>query len=52
MEMKEVVIIIIIITIIIMIINILMPVQQNSFTYIRVLLVLTDRGISAQRRRP
>jgi hypothetical protein len=26
----------------------LMPVQQNSFTHLRVLLVLTDRGILAQ----
>ena len=25
-----------------------MPVQQNSFTHLRVLLVLTDRGILAQ----
>jgi hypothetical protein len=26
----------------------LMPVQQNSFAYIRVLLVLSDEGILAQ----
>jgi hypothetical protein len=25
-----------------------MPVQQNSFTHLRVLLVLTDRGILAR----
>jgi hypothetical protein len=31
-----------------MIINMLMSVKQNSFTHIRVLLVLTDRGILAQ----
>jgi hypothetical protein len=30
------------------IINMLMPIQQNSFTHLRVLLVLTDRGILAQ----
>jgi hypothetical protein len=29
-------------------INMLMPVKQNSFTYLRVLLVLTDRGILVQ----
>jgi hypothetical protein len=29
-------------------INMLMPVQQNNFTHLRVLLVLTDRGILAQ----
>jgi hypothetical protein len=30
------------------IINMLVPVQLNSFTHLRVLLVLTDRGILAQ----
>jgi hypothetical protein len=33
---------------IIIIINMLMPVQQNSLIHLRVLLVLTDRGILAQ----
>jgi hypothetical protein len=33
---------------IIVIINMLLPVQQNSFEHLRVLLVLTDRGISAR----
>jgi hypothetical protein len=33
--------------IMIIIINMLMPVQQNSFTHLKVLLVLTDRGILA-----
>jgi hypothetical protein len=36
------------ILIIIIIITMLMPVQQNRFTHIRVLLVLTARGILAQ----
>jgi hypothetical protein len=31
-----------------MVINMLMPVQWNRFTHLRVLLVLTDRGMSAQ----
>jgi hypothetical protein len=34
--------------IIIMIINMRMPVQQNNFTHLRVLLVLTDRDILVQ----
>ena len=37
-----------IIILIIIISNMLMPVKQNSFTHLRVLLVLTDRGILAQ----
>jgi hypothetical protein len=32
---------------IVMIINMLMPVKQNSFTRLSILLVLTDRGILA-----
>jgi hypothetical protein len=40
--------VIIIIIIIIIIISMLMPVQQNSSTHLRVLLVLADRGILAQ----
>jgi hypothetical protein len=39
---------IMIMIIIIIIMNMLMRVQQNSFAHIRVLLVLTDRGILAQ----
>jgi hypothetical protein len=35
------------IIILIIIINMLMPVQQNSSTHLRVLLVLTDRSILA-----
>jgi hypothetical protein len=33
---------------IMIIINMLLPVQQNSFTHLRVLFVLADRGILAQ----
>ena len=33
---------------IVIIINLLLPVQQNRFSHLRVLLVLHDRGISAQ----
>ena len=34
--------------IMLIIINMLMPVQENSFTHLRVLLVLADGGIFAQ----
>jgi hypothetical protein len=41
------IIIIIIIIVIIIIINMLMPVKVNSFTPLRALLILRDRGILA-----
>jgi hypothetical protein len=39
--------VIITIIVIIIIINMLLPVQQNSFTYIKVLLVQTDCGLKS-----
>jgi hypothetical protein len=46
LPLRKTTIVTIIMTVII--INMLMPVQQNNFTHLRVLLVLTDRGILAQ----
>ena len=44
--------IIMIIIIIIITTNVLMLVKQNSYTHLRVLLVLTDRGIVAHSKYP